>query len=161
MNISYFLHISKILRSVFGSVSLPDGTIFKYESKLTCCNWKFFENFVFLKTANNGSLKANCCFESRARWNALAKNWLASRQENGFFEVWPVGLFIFVFTNGGCTCFYEEKTKIIARAKRANHKTAASSKISLLFAQKHGLHLTQLIWSHFLQKYGNNAQFFS
>ena len=104
------------------------------------------ENFVFLKAANNCSLKANCCFESRARWNALAKNWLGSRQENGFFEVWPVGLFfVVVFTNGGCTCFYEEKTKIIARATRANHKAAASLKIFLLFAQKHGLHLTQLI----------------
>ena len=32
------------------------------------------ESFVFLKAANNGSLKTNCCFESRARWNALAKN---------------------------------------------------------------------------------------
>ena len=31
--------------------------------------------------------------------------------------------FFFIFTNGGCTCFYEEKTKIIARATRANHKT--------------------------------------
>ena len=31
------------------------------------------ENFVFLKAANNGSLKTNCYFESRARWNALAK----------------------------------------------------------------------------------------
>ena len=69
------------------------------------------ENFVFLKAANNGLMKANCCFESRARWNALAKNWPASRQENGFFEVWPVGLFFFIFTNGGCTCFYEEKNK--------------------------------------------------
>ena len=119
------------------------------------------ENFVFLKAANNGSLKANCCFESRARWNALAKNWPASRQENGFFEVWPVGLIFFIFTNGGCTCFYEEKTKIIARATRANHKTAASLKSFSLSAQKHGLHLTQLIWSHFLQKYGKNAQIFS
>ena len=73
------------------------------------------------------------------------KNWPASRQENGFFEVWPVGRIFFIFTNGGCTCFYEEKTKIIARATLANHKTAASLKIYLLFAQKHGLHLTQLI----------------
>ena len=31
------------------------------------------ENFVFLKATNNGSLKTNCCLESRARWNALAK----------------------------------------------------------------------------------------
>ena len=54
-----------------------------------------------------------------------------------------------------------KKTKIIARATRTNHKTAASLKIFLLFAQKHGLHLTQLIWSHFLQKYGKNAQIFS
>ena len=92
------------------------------------------------------------------RWQ---KNWPASRQENGFFEVWPVGLIFFIFTNGGCTCFYEEKTKIIARATRANHKTAASLKIYLLFAQKHGLHLTQVIWSHFFQKYGKTAQIFS
>ena len=41
MNISYFLHISNISHTIFGRVSLPDGTIFKYESKLTCCNWKF------------------------------------------------------------------------------------------------------------------------
>ena len=104
------------------------------------------ENFVFLKAANNGSLKTNFCFESRTRWNALAKNWPASRQENGFFEVWPVGLIFCIFINGGWTCFC---------------KTAASLKIFLLFAQKHGLHLTQLIWSHFLQKYGKNAQMFS
>ena len=110
--------------------SLPDGTIFKYESKLTCCN----ENFVFLKAANNGSLKTNCCFESRARWNALAKNWPASRQES--LACWTN---FFIFTNGGCTCFYaEKKTEIIARATRANHKTAASLKIYLPFAQKHG-----------------------
>ena len=117
------------------------------------------ENLVFLKVGNNGSLKTNCGFESRARWNALAKKWPPSK--NDFFEVWPVGLIFFIFTNGGCTCFYEEKTKIIARAKRANHKTAASLKIYLLFSQEHGLHLTQLIWSHFLKKYGKNAQFFS
>ena len=87
------------------------------------------ENFAFLNSTNNGSIKANCCFEPRVRWNALAKNWPASRQENGFFEVWPVGLIFFIFTNGGCTCFYEEKAKIFARATRANHRTAASLKI--------------------------------
>ena len=80
------------------------------------------------------------------------KNWPASRQENGFFEVWPVGLIFFIFPNGGGTCFYEEKTKVLARAKRANYKTAASLKIYLLFAQKHGLHLTQFIWSHFFSE---------
>ena len=37
-------------------------------------------------------------------------------------------------------------------ATQANHKTAASLKICLLYAQKHGLHLTQLIWSHFFFK---------
>ena len=109
------------------------------------------ENFVFLKAANNGSLKTNCCFE-KARWNALTKNWPSSRQENGIFEVWPVGLIFFIFINGGCTCLYEEKTKNIPRGTRANHKTAASLKIYLLFAQKHGLHLTQLIWSHFFSE---------
>ena len=70
------------------------------------------ENFVFLKAANNGSLKTNCCFEPRARWNALARNWPASRQKNGFFEVWPVGLIFFIFTSGDCTCFCEEKKKL-------------------------------------------------
>ena len=121
------------------------------------------KNFVFLKAANNGSLKANCCFESRARWNALAKNWPASRQENGFFEAWPVGLFFFFSFSpvGVALVFTKKKTKIIARATRANHKTAASLKIFLPFAQKHGLHLTQRIWSHFLRKYGKNAQIFS
>ncbi|MCV6575765.1 MAG: hypothetical protein OIF58_08535, partial [Cohaesibacter sp.] len=49
---------------------------------------------------------------------------------------------------GVALVFMKKKTKIIARATRANHKTAASLKIFLLFAQKHGLHLTQLIWSH-------------
>ena len=44
------------------------------------------------------------------------KNWPASRQENGFFEVWPVRLIFFIFTNGACTCFYEEKNK--------NHRTS-------------------------------------
>ena len=58
------------------------------------------------------------------------KNWPTSRQENGFFEVWPVGLIFFLFHQyGSCTCFYKEKTKIIARATRANHKRAASLKI--------------------------------
>ena len=89
------------------------------------------------------------------------KNWPASRQENGFFEAWPFGLIFFIFTNGGCTCFYEEKNKIIARATRANHKTVVFLKIYLLFAQKYGLHLTQLDWSHFLQKYCKNTQIFS
>ena len=56
------------------------------------------------------------------------KNWPASRQENGFFEVWPVGLIFPIFTNGDCICYYEEKTKIIARATRANHNTTASLK---------------------------------
>ena len=63
---------------------------------------------------------------------------------------------------GVALVFDEEKTKIIARATLANHKTAASLKIYSLFAQKHGLHLIQLIWSHFFfQKYGKNGQFFS
>ena len=31
------------------------------------------ENFVFLKVGNNSLLKTNCCFESRAQWNARAK----------------------------------------------------------------------------------------
>ena len=69
------------------------------------------ENFVFLKAANNDSLKTNCCFESRARWNALAKNWPASRQENGFFEVWPVGLIFCIFTNGARHLFLRRKNK--------------------------------------------------
>ena len=42
-------------------------------------------------------------------------------------------------------CFYEEKQKIIARATRANHKTAASLTIYLLFGQKRALHLTRLV----------------
>ena len=89
------------------------------------------------------------------------EGWPASRQEKGFFEDWPVGLiFFFIFTNGGCTCFYEEKQKKVSCGSdwRANHKTAASLKIYLLFAQKHGLHLTQLIWSYLFQKYGKNSQ---
>ena len=67
------------------------------------------------------------------------KNWPASRQENDLFEVF------FILTNGGCTCFYKEKTKLLAHATLASYKTAASLKIYLLFAQKQGLHLTQLI----------------
>ena len=80
------------------------------------------------------------------------KNLACLRAGNTSFEVWPVGLIFFIFANGGCTCFYEEKTKFIARATRANHKKAASLKIYLLFAQKHGLQLTQLIWSHFFSE---------
>ena len=38
MNIKLFFAYKKIFHGVFRSVSLPDGTIFKYESKLTCCN---------------------------------------------------------------------------------------------------------------------------
>ena len=71
------------------------------------------ENFVFLKAANNGSLKPNCCFESIARWNALAKNWPASRQENGFFEVWPVGLLFLSFSPMGVALVLtKEKQKL-------------------------------------------------
>ena len=33
-----FFAYKKNFHSVSGSVSSPDGTIFKYESKLTCCN---------------------------------------------------------------------------------------------------------------------------
>ena len=131
---------------VSGSVSLVNGTIFKYESELTCCNLKF----CFSQCSKPWFFKNQLFFESRARWPA-------SRQENGVFEVWPVGLIFFIFTNWDCTCFYEKK--IIVRVTRANHKTAAS--LNLLFAQKHELHLTQLILSYFCEKYGKNAQFVS
>ena len=40
MNIKLFYLYKKNFHSVSGSVSLPDGTILKYESKLTCCNRK-------------------------------------------------------------------------------------------------------------------------
>ena len=73
------------------------------------------ENFVFLKAANNGSLKTNCCFESRARWNALAKNWPASRQENSFFKVWPVGL---IFLH-----FHQWRLHLFLRRKNQNYRT--------------------------------------
>ena len=118
------------------------------------------ENFVFLKAANNGSLKTSGCLESRARWNALAKNWPASRQENGFFEVWPVGLIFFIFTNRGCTCFYEEKTKLIARATHTNHKMVASLKIYLLFAKKHWSHLTANLVTFFAEVWQKCTNFF-
>ena len=85
------------------------------------------ENFVFRKAANNGSLKTNCCFESIVRWNVLAKNWPSSRQENGFFEVWPFGLIFFIFTNGGCTCFYEKKLKLKQKIKNKNYRTHNAS----------------------------------
>ena len=119
------------------------------------------ENFVFLEAANNGSLKTNCCFEFKSAMECIGKKWPASRQENGFFEVWPVGLIFFIFTIGGFTCFYEEKTKIVARATRANHETAVSLKIYMLFAQKHGLNLTQLIWSHFFLEVWQKCTIFS
>ena len=77
------------------------------------------ENFVFLKAANNGSLQTNCCFESRARWNARAKNWPASRQENGFFEVWPVGLIFFHF--------YQWRLHLFLRRKNKNYRTRNAS----------------------------------
>ena len=67
------------------------------------------------------------------------KIWPASRQQNGLFEVWPVGLIFSIFTDGGCTCFYEEKAKIIARATRANHKKADSLEIYWLLPQKNGV----------------------
>ena len=60
------------------------------------------------------------------------KNWPASRPENGFFEVWPDGLMFFIFTIGGCTCFYEAKTKIMARATSA--KSQDSGFLEHLFA---------------------------
>ena len=67
-------------------------------------------NFVFLKAANNGSLKTNCCFASRARWNALAKHWPQGRKTVSLkFGLLDYFFFFFIFTNGGCTCFYEEK----------------------------------------------------
>ena len=74
------------------------------------------QNFVILKAANNGKLKSvviSCQQRDGMQWQKI---WPASRQENGFFEVWPVGLIFSIFTNGGCTCFYEEKKKIIAHA---------------------------------------------
>ena len=77
------------------------------------------KNFVFLKAANNGLIKANCCFESRARWNALAKNWPASRQENGFFEAWPVRLFFFYyFHQWGLHLFLRRKKQKLSHAQR-------------------------------------------
>ena len=53
------------------------------------------ENFVFLKAANNGSLKTNCSFESRARWNALAKKFACPKPGKrllpslAFWTNWP------------------------------------------------------------------------
>ena len=38
MNIRFFVEYKKKNHSVSGSVSSPDGTIFKCESKVTCCN---------------------------------------------------------------------------------------------------------------------------
>ena len=76
------------------------------------------ENFVFLKAANDGSIKTNCCFESRARWNALAKNWPASGQENGFFEVWPVGLIFFHFSRVGVAFIFTKKKQKLSHAQR-------------------------------------------
>ena len=37
----------------------------------------------------------------------------------------------------------------------ANHKTAASLKTDMMLSQKN---VTQLLWSHFFQKHGKNAQ---
>ena len=111
------------------------------------------ENFVFLNAANNGSLKTNCSLTQE-------RDCLPQGRKTASLKFDLLRLIFCIFTNGGCTCFYEEKTKIIARATRANHKTAASSKIYMLFAQKHGLHLTQLILSYFFEKYGKNAHFF-
>ena len=130
-------------------------------SNMNPCSRAATENFVFLKAANNGSLKTNCCFESKARWNALAKKLACLKA--GKRLLWSLACwtnFFFIFTNGGCTCFYEEKAKIFARTTRANHKTAAPLKIYLLFAQKHGLHLTQLIWSHFFRSMAKMHKFF-
>ena len=39
------------------------------------------------------------------------KNWPASRQENGFFEVWPVGLIFFHFHQWGLHLFLGRKNK--------------------------------------------------
>ena len=55
---------------------------------------------------------------SRARWNALAKNLAASRQINGFFEVWPVGPF-FPFSLMGIALVFTKKSK--------NHRTRNAS----------------------------------
>ena len=69
------------------------------------------ENFVFLKVANNGSLKTNCCFESIPRWNVLAKNWPASRQENGFF---------FSFSLMGVALVFTKKKQKLSHARNAS-----------------------------------------
>ena len=73
----------------------------------------------------------------------------ASMQANGFFEVWSFGLMFFISTNGGCTCFYEEKTKIIASQSQYGRF------LEDLFAvcpETAGLHLTQL---HYLPKFSD------
>ena len=103
MNIKLFFVYKKNFHGVSGSVSLVNGTIFKYESELTCCNLKF----CFSQCSKQWFIKNQLFVESRARWPA-------SRQENGVFEIWPVGL---IFFNWDCTCFYEKK----------NHRTCNAS----------------------------------
>ena len=107
------------------------------------------QNFVFLQAAKNGSLKCNCYFDSRAQWNALAKIWPASRQENDLFEVWPVGLIFFIFTSGGCNCFYEEKNKNSRMCKASQFAVCPETRVALDTAN---------LVTFFFQKYGENAQ---
>ena len=89
------------------------------------------ENFVFLRAANNGSLKTNCCFESRARYNALAKIWPASRQENGFFKVWPVGV-IALFTDNILHLHYNDIEHECEAISGKNDKIARNCLVSTL-----------------------------
>ena len=69
------------------------------------------ENFVFLKVANNGSLKTNCCFEWSARWNALAKKLACLKLGNRL--LWSLGCWInfFHFHQWGLHLFLRRKNK--------------------------------------------------
>ena len=121
------------------------------------------ENFTFLKAANNGSLKTNCCFESRARWNALAKKLACLKA--GKRLLWSLACWtnFLHFHQWGLHCLVFAKKK--QKLSHAQHVPITRRRLLWrffwLFAQKRGLHLTQLIWSHFLQKYGKNVQIFS
>ena len=87
MNIKTLFVYKKNVHSVFGSVSLPDGTMTQNSLAATAIVILIQERDVM-------------------QWQKI---WPAARRENGFLEVWPVGLILFIFTNGGCTCFSEKK----------------------------------------------------
>ena len=79
----------------------------------------------------------------------------------GFFEVWPVGIIFFIFTNGGCTCFYEKKRKNFRTRNASQSQDCGFLEDLFAVCPETWVALDTPNLVTFFQKYGKNALSFS